>query len=182
MKRVLAKYKKRIKLGDLFINLGIITPRQLGDALSRQKDNGKRLGDVLLDMGIINDDNLARALSMQLDIPLVKPDVVVIDKNLFAGLRESFLRQSLSLPLAKYQDVLTAVMVDPLRDDLAKDYSLLFGCRVEVAVASRTDILNAIDEVYSPLEIVEAAREFGKERSPLNLVIAGARDQGKGTI
>src|SRR3990172_12722526 len=148
LNRLIKAYKKRIVLGDLFINLGIATPFQVSEALVRQRQSGKKLGETLIDMCVITDDDLASALAKQLDIPLVKPQVDKIDQNLFFNVKKSFIRSNLCLPLAFREDAILVAMADPLREDLVKDLALLLGSKIEVVVASRYDIINALNEIY----------------------------------
>lgn len=179
LKGIMRAHKKRIMLGDLFVNLGIITPNQLSEALLKQKVSGKRLGETLIETGIISDEDLARALSLQLDIPLVKPDLAIIDKNLLTKVHENYLRSSLSIPIVKHEEVITVVMADPLREDLIKDLSLLYNCKVEAAVAARAEIINALDQIYSPMEIKEATRIYDRGTPSRDLVISGIAGAGK---
>src|SRR3990172_2559893 len=173
LKGIMKAHKKRIMLGDLLVNLGVVTPNQLNEALLKQKGTGKRLGETLIEMGIISDEDLARALSVQLDIPLVKPDLAIIDKKLLAKVSENYLRSNLSIPIVKHEETITVVMANPLREDLIKDFSLLYDCKVEAAVAARAEIINTLDQIYSPLEIKDTARVYDRGAPSRDLVISG---------
>ena len=48
LNRVLAKYHKRIPLGMLLINLGMINHQQLKDVLAEQEKNGGKIGEIFI--------------------------------------------------------------------------------------------------------------------------------------
>jgi len=58
------------KLGDILVELKVLTPEQLLECLIEQKESGKLLGQVLLDRKLVNKNDLSRALALQLGIPL----------------------------------------------------------------------------------------------------------------
>lgn len=46
-----AARRQKIRLGDLLINAGLIKQNQLDEALTMQKQDGKRLGEELIELG-----------------------------------------------------------------------------------------------------------------------------------
>ncbi len=74
--------RKKMRLGDLLIKSGTITPEQLEMSLRKQRENGKKLGETLVDLGITTDDAIAVALANQLGYNMVNLADVEIDKKL----------------------------------------------------------------------------------------------------
>jgi len=141
---VLRKNSRYIRLGELFINLKLITVDQLQKALKIQKQEGGKLGDVLKNMGVITESNLINALSIQLGIPKIIPHLHLIDKNLLKGISEKFLLKRVALPAFKENNVLTVIMGNPLDDEFINDLKNIFRCKIETAIAPSRDIINAI--------------------------------------
>ena len=56
---------KKIRLGDLLVQNGIITQVQLDQALANQKATGRKLGRTLVELGFIPEHNLLEFLSRQ---------------------------------------------------------------------------------------------------------------------
>jgi hypothetical protein len=56
---------KRLPLGQLLIEKGLLTESDLGLALAHQRTDGRPLGQILLGMGIITEQELARTLAEQ---------------------------------------------------------------------------------------------------------------------
>ena len=63
----------KLRLGELLIREKLLTDEQLGQALARQKQTGRRLGAVLQDLGFVTDEALARILAAQLKFPYFVP-------------------------------------------------------------------------------------------------------------
>ena len=57
----------RRRLGDIFVERGLITDAQLQQALVQQRDSGAKLGEVLVELGFISRVALAGVISEQWD-------------------------------------------------------------------------------------------------------------------
>jgi hypothetical protein len=55
------------RLGDLFVQRGLITPAQLDEALEEQRENGGKLGEILVEKGWVTRVDLAGVISKQWD-------------------------------------------------------------------------------------------------------------------
>ena len=55
------------RLGDIFVERGLITDEQLQEALAVQQDTGGRLGEILVERGFITRVALAGVISEQWD-------------------------------------------------------------------------------------------------------------------
>lgn len=69
--------KKDKKIGDFFIENGIITKEQLEEALDLQKDNPERLvGEILVTLGVLSKEDFVMALEMFMMTTGILPDHV----------------------------------------------------------------------------------------------------------
>jgi hypothetical protein len=55
------------RLGDIFVERGIISDEQLREALEQQRETGGKLGEVLVELGFITRVGLAGVISEQWD-------------------------------------------------------------------------------------------------------------------
>jgi hypothetical protein len=55
------------RLGDIFVERGIISEEQLHEALEQQRESGGKLGEVLVELGFITRVGLAGVISEQWD-------------------------------------------------------------------------------------------------------------------
>jgi hypothetical protein len=53
------------KLGDIFVERGLITEEQLQEALAQQRETGGKLGEVLVDLGFVTRVALAGVIGEQ---------------------------------------------------------------------------------------------------------------------
>ena len=63
--------RKKIRLGDMLVENGVISAAQLDEALNAQKSSGLKLGNILIEHGYVAEDALLELLSTQLGIPFV---------------------------------------------------------------------------------------------------------------
>ncbi len=73
--------RKKVRLGELLVNSGVLTNEQLQQALDNPARQGKKLGEFLVDEGIVSEDDLAKALSRQLDLDMIDLQSTNVDKE-----------------------------------------------------------------------------------------------------
>ena len=66
---VLTDHGARPRLGELLVQAGKLTPRDLERALSAQQEMGNLLGRVLVQLGLVSEVDILRTLSGQLRVP-----------------------------------------------------------------------------------------------------------------
>jgi len=63
------------KIGEILIEAGKVSERDIDRALLAQREMGERIGQVLIKLGLVSELDMIQALSQQLDIPvLLGPD------------------------------------------------------------------------------------------------------------
>lgn len=165
LNKALNKHHKRIRIGDLLINLGLITSEQLQTALEHQKREGGKLGEILIKLGFITETSLINTLTIQLGVPKIIPDVQLIDKNLLAGISKEFLMKNEVLPAFKDQDVVTVIMSNPLDEETIRTLGHIFKCSIEPAIAPSKEIKKVIQEYFkkTTFEVPSVFQETKKD-------------------
>jgi len=100
-------------LGELLIKNGIITRRQLDEALDVQKKRKKRLGEILVELGYINSGDLIWMLSEQAEISFVQAKPEMMDSQLINKFPRKLLRKNSILPLYETEDKIYIASGDP---------------------------------------------------------------------
>ena len=114
--------RRKLRIGELLVENGLLTANQLTTALAAQKKSGTRLGQILVELGFVEEKQLLDFLARQLDIP-------------FADLSSRELSQPVVLRLPEqHARRFNAVVLE----DTGKDF--------EVGLADPTDLL-ALDEL-----------------------------------
>jgi len=143
----------RTRIGEILIKQGLLTENQLVEAINLQKQNkGSRLGEILIQVGTIKEEDFAIALGSQLAIPfasymsgLLKPKH---DQDLDKLVNYEFAKKNLVLPLSRNLNSLTCAIFDPLDFFTLDNLKILTGCNLNLVIATKTDIMKAIDEFY----------------------------------
>jgi hypothetical protein len=54
-----------MRIGELCINVGLVTEEQVAEALEKQKKNKKKIGEILVELGYLRSQELNLMLSVQ---------------------------------------------------------------------------------------------------------------------
>jgi len=104
---------KKVRIGDLLVEAGVISPAQLDAGLAAQRDTGKKLGRVLIELGALSEDDLLKVLSKQLDLPFVGLRQFPFNIELVNRLDESYARRHKAIVLANKGGIYQVGMADP---------------------------------------------------------------------
>jgi len=141
-----------MKLGEILIQLGQITPEQLDAALRAQGLAGGKLGTHLVELGFIGTDQLSLALSQQMGVPAaLERHFSRADPAVLATLKASLAVRYLAVPLAASRSgskQVVAAMAAPLDMLTVDDLSFALGARVEPLVAAEIVIARTIRRLY----------------------------------
>ncbi len=147
LREVTRKYNHRIHIGSLLVEDGIITDAQLATALEAQKSSRQPLLEFLVAEKLLTEEQLANALSRQLDFPYVVPNKRLIDRSLLKQFPQPFLKQHGLLPLIKDGDSITMLMHNPMDDEAVTMLDRLLGGKYEIAVAPRSLVERVLKEL-----------------------------------
>lgn len=150
----------RRRLGDLLIESGLLTEEQLQITL-QDKPAEQKLGDALLHRGYITEQQLIEVLEFQLGIPHISLYRYPFDTSLFNLISKETAKRNLVIPLKKDGDKLYVAMADPMDFFTIDDLRLSTGFHIETAIATKDDIIRAINKFYDIDEDFEEL--FGQE-------------------
>ncbi|MCM3587658.1 Flp pilus assembly complex ATPase component TadA [Mesobacillus maritimus] len=137
----------RKRLGDLIVDAGLITEEQLQEVLS-DKLNNVKIGETLLQKGFITEQQLIEVLEVQLGIPHISLYGYPFETNLFSLISKETASRNLVVPLRKEGDKLLVAMADPMDFFAIDDLRLSTGFQIEKVIATRDDIIRAINKYY----------------------------------
>ncbi|WP_440896006.1 GspE/PulE family protein [Amphibacillus sp. Q70] len=149
--------RNKRKLGDILKEAGIITEEEILHVLEQKKDRQK-LGDALVEQGYITEKQLIEVLEIQLNITSVSLYRFPIDQQLIELIPKEVARENILLPIERQEHVLTVAMNDPLDYFALDDLELMTGFEVKPVMATKEDILQAINKYYD----MEAFDELGE--------------------
>ncbi|RXI98416.1 type II secretion system protein GspE [Anaerobacillus alkaliphilus] len=150
--------KVRKRLGDILVEAGLITEEQLQQAL-KEKTEKQKLGDALLQQGFITEQQLIEVLEFQLGIPHVSLYRYPIDPKMTSFIPKDTATRNLIMPLKQEGDKILVAMADPMDFFVIDDLRLSTGFQIEAAIATKDDILRAINKYYDFDDSVEELME-----------------------
>jgi len=137
-----------LRLGDLLVSKGLLTPKQLESALQEQKISGQKLGTSLVKLGYITEKNLVSFLSRHYGVPAIDLSEVQIDSEAIKMIPPDVVFKYQVIPIKRVGSTLRVGMSDPSNILAIDDIKFLTSCHVEVFVSTESTIKNAIDRFY----------------------------------
>ena len=156
--------QRKVRIGDLLVQAGLISELQLQQALQEQKRTGSKLGRAVIDMGLVSEVKLLTALSEQLQIPFIELRHFKFDQNLVQSLPEAVARRFRAIVLTREGGGLRVGMSDPLDLFALDEMERILKTRVLPAVVREAELLATLDLVYRRTsEIASIAGELEGE-------------------
>ena len=137
-----------MRLGEMLIHRGLLTPDELQQALELQKDRGEKLGKILVDLGFVAHREILAALSEQLQIRLVVLDAPPPVTPETERLSSRFLRQFRCIPAGFDDSTLALAMADPLDFETISAVRHVTGLKIQPVLAAEQEILDAVERYY----------------------------------
>ncbi len=158
--------RKKLRIGDVLLEIGIITEDQLHIALQRQKGTGRKLGETLVDEGFVTEDQIAHALSEQLHMDIIDLQNVNISPDILALVTPSVLKKNKVVPFEYAKDnanVLRVAMADPMDMFAMDDITIITNLQVEPVISTPRSIMLALDRYFGHGD-KEALEKYTKEK------------------
>lgn len=144
--------RKKGRIGDKLVEMGLITEDQLNVALQEKKTSKNMLGEILVELGFITEEILSGFLADDLGVAVFDPRSTIVDGDVLGLLnKETALKHSvLPISISKEDGEIHVAMADPY-DVLAMDAVKRFvpkGLKVKPVVATVSMLNEAIDAAY----------------------------------
>ncbi len=159
--------RKKVRLGDVLVQSGVITEEDLQRGLERQKGSGRKLGETLVDEGITTEENIARALSKQFHYDMVDLQNTEIPQEILDLVPANVLKKHRAIPFEYSPDnmnVLRVAMSDPMDIGAMDDINIITNLQVEPVVATMGSVMLALDNYYGQAEVNSALEEYTREK------------------
>lgn len=158
------KPTKKTRLGDLLVASGKLNPRNLDATLKKQKLSGKRIGELLIEDKLLTEEDILDVLELQLEFPRINFDQVIVDKDAVSLVPQSLAIKYNLIPIGFDKGKISIVISDPLNIFAIDDVKIATGFDVDINLASKEEINNAISKYYSNPFVQKAAQELTKQK------------------
>jgi len=144
------KQSKRQTKFDYLISNNMISQKDLGEAMARARKTKSSVETVLMDNYHVSKEDIGKSLSAFYDTRFVPYDErMVIPGQLLKGLKPTYLKNNLFVPVAKSDSKIVIAMENPNNlpgQDAIK--GLIPGDEFEFCVSLREDIIKMIDHFF----------------------------------
>lgn len=151
------------RLGDLLMNIGLISHEELDRALSLQKGSKKRLGDILTENGFITEQQLIEALELQLGIEFIDLSKAVPPPEMAQVLSKNIARKYDVVPVRVDRDSIYLAMSDPLNFVAVEEVKTATRKRVVPMIATGEAVSRAIMTLYGNEGAARAIEDMKRE-------------------
>lgn len=153
--------QRRKPIGEILINMGLISKQDVAQALGHQRKHGGFFGDALINLGLATETEVEWGLAKQYDLAFVSLRPENIDRETAASVPVEWARAHLILPVLRSADTVTVILADTTnlhRVDEVRYFTP--AVRFEAALSNPTAIRELIDAVHG--EAAEPPSEFGR--------------------
>jgi type IV pilus assembly protein PilB len=139
---------EKSKIGQMLVEANLITEEQLKKALDFQKSLGGKLGHIIVKLGFIEDDVLTEFMAKQQGLEIADLEKLVLPENLVKRIPKDIIITHQVIPIAFKDGVLTLATSDPTDYEAVEATQLATDYKVEFALATRSSIQKAINELF----------------------------------
>jgi type IV pilus assembly protein PilB len=137
---------------EILIRQGVISADQLAEANQLARASGVKVGDALVRLGYATSEEVMRAIAQEHGLDYINLSEVVIPPAVVELVPESVARENVILPMAKEDDSLKVIVSDPNDLDTLDKLRFILNCKVDIALAPREHIVDAINRHYGQTE------------------------------
>jgi len=150
--------ERRKKLGEIFVENGILTEKTVERMLLVSKRINRRFGTLLEELGLIDGDELAAALAIQYSCRVASNFAgYSFSPELLATISVDVAMQNYIFPLKLDNKRLALAMADPTETRVVRNISANHGFTITPFIATRKEIYAAICRSYLHKEVCTSA-------------------------
>jgi type IV pilus assembly protein PilB len=144
------KKMEKKPLGSVLLELGIIQPDQLKQALEYQEKEQVKLGQALFRLGILSKKNLYRALAHQYHYPYIDIEEIEIPASLISVVPASIAKKYPAIPVEwDYEnEKIRMCMAPPFELSVIEEMEKELGKKIEFVLTTPEQLRQAILHYY----------------------------------
>ncbi len=137
----------RKRLGDILVDAGVLTRQEIEEAVQKRYPDEKT-GDVITRLGYATEAKVQDALQEVSGIPRTNLKQYNIAKSITSLVPKDYAVNRIIMPFQMEGDSLCVALADPIDYITIDDLRLMIGKNIITYMATKQDILYAIDKFY----------------------------------
>ncbi|MEW4456073.1 GspE/PulE family protein [Bremerella sp. JC817] len=137
---------------DILIRRGLVGPDQLREAETMADAQGISVPEALIRSGYVASNDVMRAVAEEHGLDFIDLDEVRIPMSAVEMVPESVARENVVMPMAEDDGALKVIISDPLDLGTIDKLRFILNRKIEIALAPRENITEAINRYYGQQE------------------------------
>jgi type IV pilus assembly protein PilB len=137
---------------EILIRAGKVSPDQMHEAEQIAKSQRVSVAEALANLGYASQEDVMRAMAQQHGLDFINLDDTAIPPHIVELVPESVARENVIIPLAEEEDALRVLASDPLDLETFDKLRFILNRKIDIALAPRARILEAINKYYGQVE------------------------------
>ncbi|MEQ8788920.1 MAG: ATPase, T2SS/T4P/T4SS family [Pirellulaceae bacterium] len=137
---------------EILVRSGVISPEQWAEAEQMSRESSQPESDCLVRLGYCTGEEVMQARAQLSKLEYVDLNEVRIPDSVIELVPESVARENAILPMSQDDDTLKVIVSDPEDIPTIDKLRFILNRRVEIALAPRENILEAINRYYGQIE------------------------------
>lgn len=153
-----------LRLGELLVRQGFITPQQLNLALAETRKSNIKIGQALVAVGVLKDQQLLKAIEKVYSKPSVDLSTFEIDKSLTELVPRDFCDKHVLVPISKAGTTLVVAFSDPTDLNVQDQLRILTkASKIQPVVSTDNLILATIDKYFDRADFAQISTSANLE-------------------
>ena len=141
----------RKRLGEILVNEGLVSTKQIQEALEAQGNTGEMLGETLVRLGYITEEKIASTLCDQFQLPFIVASSYDIPKEMAKQIPVQYMLDHLFVPLDSFNKVMVVAMAGMLNQEVVGEIEQITGCEVQPFIATMGDVRKSLERLFPHL-------------------------------
>lgn len=165
-----SEFIQKKKMGQILIEMGVLSEEQLFWGLEAQKETKQLIGEILVEAEYITSDDVAKALSIQFDREYINLDGFNPDPELMEKIPHTLTKMYYFLPYTLEGKNLVIVAADPTDLAMFDNITLYTGFKVDYLIGAKNKIAKILENYFFQGAEAEAEKIQieGKENNGAN--------------
>lgn len=152
--------KTNLRIGDILVEKGYVTPEQMSQALAWQKEHrDKRVGQILMELGFVTESQVLDALASRLHLNIVDVAQLSVDLQAVGKVSREVCEKNLILPVSFQGHNMKIVTNDPLNYFALEEVRQQTGCQLEISLSEEEPLRKAISYYFAEVSARKAATQ-----------------------
>jgi hypothetical protein len=138
---------KRLPLGALLSEAGLLDPGEIDIALAQARNEGRRLGEIVIEHGFVTPEEIVQLVAAQRGLPYLDIAPLAVDPAAARLLPADYARELRTLPIGFMRGLPVVALADP-SDELAMRDTRTILRAAEFIASPEQSVLTQLARVY----------------------------------